>query len=73
MADAGICPVNSWNEWDPLEEVIVGRLEHATIPNRHVMFTQSLPAVARKLYWPLAGRYYPRAVVEPAGASKLTP
>ncbi len=66
MADAGICPVNSWNEWDPLEEVIVGRLEHATIPNRHVMFTQSLPAVARKLYWPLAGRYYPRAVVEPA-------
>ncbi|MGF6871696.1 hypothetical protein OKW35_001154 [Paraburkholderia sp. MM5477-R1] len=25
-------PVNSWNEWDPLEEVIVGRLDGAVIP-----------------------------------------
>lgn len=24
-----VCPVNSHNEWDPLEEVIVGRLEHS--------------------------------------------
>src|SRR5881397_210784 len=31
-APAGqVCPVNSHNEWDPLEEVIVGRLEGATI------------------------------------------
>ena len=31
-----LCPVNSFNEWDPLEEVIVGRLEGATIPGpRH--------------------------------------
>lgn len=26
-------PVSSHNEWDPLEEVIVGRVEGATIPN----------------------------------------
>lgn len=26
------CPVNSHNEWDPLEEVIVGRLEGAAFP-----------------------------------------
>jgi glycine amidinotransferase len=26
------CPVNSHNEWDPLEEVIVGRLEFAIFP-----------------------------------------
>ena len=26
------CPVNSWNEWDPLEEVIVGIPDGATIP-----------------------------------------
>ena len=25
-------PVNSWNEWDPLEEVIVGRVEGAIVP-----------------------------------------
>src|ERR1700737_1761410 len=28
-----VSPVNSHNEWDPLEEVIVGRLEGATIPS----------------------------------------
>ena len=56
----------SCNEWDPLEEVIVGRLDYATIPTRHVMFTQSLPAMARKLYMPIAGRNYPKAVLEPA-------
>ena len=26
------CPVNSWNEWDPLEEVIVGTARGAHIP-----------------------------------------
>jgi glycine amidinotransferase len=26
-------PVNSHNEWDPLEEIIVGRLEGATMPS----------------------------------------
>ena len=25
-------PVWAWNEWDPLEEVIVGRVEGATVP-----------------------------------------
>jgi hypothetical protein len=33
-APAGqVSPVNSHNEWDPLEEVIVGRLEGAIIPS----------------------------------------
>lgn len=26
------CPVCSYNEWDPLEEVIVGRAENAHVP-----------------------------------------
>lgn len=26
------CPVSSYNEWDPLEEVIVGRAENACVP-----------------------------------------
>ena len=29
---AGPCPVNSHNEWDPLEEVIIGSLEGARFP-----------------------------------------
>ena len=31
-ADTQECPVNSWNEWDPLEEVIVGRVEGSMVP-----------------------------------------
>jgi hypothetical protein len=29
------CPVNSYNEWDPLEEVIVGRAYGHRIPSLH--------------------------------------
>jgi len=27
-----ICPVSSYNEWDPLEEIIVGRAEGQRVP-----------------------------------------
>ncbi len=59
-------PVCSYNEWDPLEEVVVGRLEGATVPSRHVTFDGNLPPVARFLYRPLAGRRYPRFLVRRA-------
>nr|WP_262562335.1 hypothetical protein [Acaryochloris sp. CCMEE 5410] len=39
------CPVNSYNEWDPLEEVIVGHLEGAIIPPYHVTVTYNIPPV----------------------------
>jgi hypothetical protein len=32
LTSSAVCPVNSWNEWDPLEEVIVGRLDGAVVP-----------------------------------------
>lgn len=35
--DSGLCPVNTHNEWDPLEEVIVGRVDGAVIPPFHVV------------------------------------
>lgn len=40
LADANSiadCPVNSHNEWDPLEEVIVGSLDHAMFPDWDVI------------------------------------
>lgn len=37
------CPVNSHNEWDPLEEVIVGRLEHAMFPAWNVINNATAP------------------------------
>jgi glycine amidinotransferase len=57
------CPVNSYTEWDPLEEVIVGRLEGATIPSNHVTVTFNLPPLAAKLYRFAAGYRYPKWMV----------
>jgi glycine amidinotransferase len=59
-------PVNSHNEWDPLEEVIVGRLDGATIPLSHPVVTHSIPRAAA---WPLTlagGFRQPKFIVEPA-------
>jgi glycine amidinotransferase len=57
------CPVNSHTEWDPLEEVIVGRLEGATIPSAHVTVTFNLPPLAARLYRLAAGFRYPKWMV----------
>ena len=65
-ATAEPCPVNSHNEWDPLEEVIVGSLENATIPVNHITFTGNLPPTAAMLYRPLAGMRYPGLITKPA-------
>jgi glycine amidinotransferase len=53
-------PVMAWNEWDPLEEVIVGRLEGATIPSNHVTVTFNLPRAAQPFYRFAAGFKYPK-------------
>lgn len=60
------CPVNSYNEWDPLEEVIVGRLEGARLPSSHVTVTYTIPPTAAKFYPFFAGRRYPGFVVKRA-------
>jgi glycine amidinotransferase len=43
-----VSPVNSHNEWDPLEEVIVGRLEGAVIPSDHPVVTCNIPGIAAR-------------------------
>src|SRR5690242_17113627 len=53
-------PVMAWNEWDPLEEVIVGRLEGARIPSNHVTVTFNLPRAAQPFYRFAAGFKYPK-------------
>jgi glycine amidinotransferase len=61
-----ISPVSSHNEWDPLEEVIVGRLDGATIPGSHPVLTHSIPRAAA---WALAfagGLRQPKFIVKPA-------
>jgi glycine amidinotransferase len=41
------CVVNSYNEWDTLEEIVVGRIENSINPPRHIAF---LGAVAQADY-----------------------
>jgi glycine amidinotransferase len=59
-------PVNSHNEWDPLEEVIVGRLEGATIPSDHPVVRCNIPKGAARAQAIVAGFRYPKFMVEPA-------
>jgi glycine amidinotransferase len=59
-------PVNSHNEWDPLEEIIVGRLEGAVIPSAHAVVVCNVPTWTGRLQKFAAGFKYPQMMVEPA-------
>ncbi|MBG0850527.1 amidinotransferase [Streptomyces spinoverrucosus] len=61
-----VSPVNSHNEWDPLEEIIVGRLEGATIPSGHPVVTCNIPPWAARLQRLAAGFKYPDILIERA-------
>lgn len=60
--------VSSYNEWDPLEEVIVGHVSGAAVPPWHV----TLQATAPKDSWPilqsLSGQPVPDMFISPAKA-----
>uniref|UniRef100_A0A4W5KKI3 Glycine amidinotransferase n=1 Tax=Hucho hucho TaxID=62062 RepID=A0A4W5KKI3_9TELE len=47
------CPVCAYNEWDPLEEVIVGRAENARVPP----FTVEVKANTYEKHWPFYQKY----------------
>ncbi len=64
--DTGPCPVSSHNEWDPLEEIIVGRLDNATIPSNHVSVTFNVPRTVARIYPFVGGFRYPRLLTEVA-------
>ncbi|WP_406499245.1 amidinotransferase [Streptomyces sp. NBC_01604] len=61
-----VSPVNSHNEWDPLEEIIVGRLDGATIPSGHPVVTCNIPPWAARVQGRVAGFRYPRLLIERA-------
>ncbi|MGW7054227.1 amidinotransferase [Streptomyces sp. NPDC054887] len=65
-ADRLVPPVNAHNEWDPLEEVVVGRLEGSAIPSDHPVVACNIPPWAARLQGLAAGFSYPRRLVEPA-------
>jgi glycine amidinotransferase len=53
------CPVNSYNEWDLLEEVIVGVVDGASFPPCHVSVEAPLPADQRQTFRENAGKPFP--------------
>lgn len=59
-------PVNSYNEWDPLEEVIVGRLDGAVIPSNHISINISVPRRVQPLFAMFSGIRYPGFMIRPA-------
>jgi glycine amidinotransferase len=61
-----VSPVNSHNEWDPLEEIIVGRLEGSVIPSNHPVVTCNIPGMAAWGQTIAAGFRYPQLMVAPA-------
>ncbi|MFI7319535.1 amidinotransferase [Streptomyces venezuelae] len=63
-----VSPVGSHNEWDPLEEVVVGRLDGATIPSSHPVVACNIPPWAARLQGLAAGHTYPKRLTEPAQA-----
>ncbi|MEU0741622.1 amidinotransferase [Streptomyces sp. NPDC006134] len=65
-AESLVSPVNSHNEWDPLEEIVVGRLDGATIPSSHPVVSCNIPPWAARLQGLAAGFKYPRVLVERA-------
>jgi glycine amidinotransferase len=60
------CVVNSHNEWDTLQEVIVGRVEGAAVPR----FEANIQVDAPPRYWNFFQQYggqpFPEELVEPA-------
>src|ERR1051325_5224240 len=53
------CPVSSYNEWDLLEEVIVGVVEGAAFPPYHVTLEATMPHEQLGVFRQNAGKPFP--------------
>jgi glycine amidinotransferase len=58
--------VCSYNEWDPLEEVIVGVVDGAAVPEWHVTLQATMPGDQEGFYREYAGRPFPKETVAAA-------
>ncbi|MFY0578544.1 hypothetical protein ACN28S_33430 [Cystobacter fuscus] len=61
--------VSSFNEWDPLEEVIVGVIQGATIPEWDVTLRSTMPEEHWDLYKKNAGQPFAQPLVDAASAN----
>jgi glycine amidinotransferase len=59
-------PVSSYNEWDPLEEVIVGIVDEASYPSWHMSLAAVLPSNQIEAFRRCAGKPFPQEQVAAA-------
>lgn len=53
------CPVSAYNEWDPLEEVIVGIVDNAHFPPWDLVVGAPLSPAQRAVFQQRAGQPFP--------------
>lgn len=58
--------VNSFNEWDPLEEVIVGRVDYACVPEWHAILEATMPTKQWAFFKENSGQYFSEKLLEAA-------
>ncbi len=58
--------VQSYNEWDPLEEVVVGVVEGATIPPWDFVTKATMPSHASWFFKKYGGKPFPKKMIEKA-------
>src|SRR5262249_23520582 len=58
--------VSTFTEWDPLEEVIVGTLQGATVPEWHVQLESTMPTSQWDFYKARGGQTFPTDEIEAA-------
>lgn len=68
IASPSPCPVRTYTEWDPLEEVIVGTMHGAAVPQWDLPVEATMPDEYAGLFRDRAGEPWPRAHAEPAAA-----
>ena len=56
---ATVSPVNVHTEWDPLEEVIVGVLDGACVPEWHICLEATMPDVQHEFFRVQGGKPFP--------------
>ncbi|MCP5048149.1 MAG: amidinotransferase [bacterium] len=58
--------VNSYNEWDPLEEVIVGVVDGAAVPEWHISLEATMPENQWDFYKKNGGKPFPQHQIDAA-------
>jgi glycine amidinotransferase len=62
--------ISSYNEWDPLEEVIVGTLEGSSVPPWHITLQATMPPNQWRFFQQSGGKPFPKEQIE-AGQKDL--